>query len=48
MNLGFEYHIKKEHNLWQYLYFILHLQLKDQDEYTGQESFVAEKVGKKK
>jgi hypothetical protein len=38
---GFISHTKYEHNMWQYLYFIHHLRLKNPDDYTGQESFVA-------
>jgi len=41
---GFQNHIKMDHNMWQYLYFILFLQQKDHNEYTGQESYVAAKV----
>ena len=38
---GFASHTKYEHNMWQYLFFIQHLRLKDPNDYTGQESFVA-------
>lgn len=38
---GFHEHIKKEHNMWQYLYFLHHLRRKEPTEYTGQESYVA-------
>lgn len=30
-----------EHNLWHYLYFIVWLQIKDETEFTGPESYVA-------
>ncbi|CUI11444.1 inositol 1,4,5-trisphosphate/ryanodine receptor, putative, partial [Bodo saltans] len=43
---GFHEHIKKEHNMWQYLYFIHHLRRKESTEYTGQESYVAVCVAK--
>ena len=39
--LGFEYHIKKEHNIRHYLSFIIHLRTKPKTEYTGPESYVA-------
>ncbi len=41
---GFERHIDKDHNLWQYVYYIVHMQMKDPTEYTGIESYVQEKV----
>ncbi|OQV16829.1 Ryanodine receptor [Hypsibius exemplaris] len=37
---GFETHTLEEHNLANYLFFIMHLINKDQTEYTGQESYV--------
>nr|KAJ3422770.1 hypothetical protein HK105_006449 [Polyrhizophydium stewartii] len=39
---GFEDHIANDHNLWHYLFFFVHLKLKDITEYTAQESYVAE------
>jgi hypothetical protein len=41
---GFVWHTKHEHNLWQYLYFIYHLRLKDPNDYTGQESYIASRL----
>ena len=39
---GFELeHIHHEHNMWDYLYFVMHLNHKDEREYTGAETFVA-------
>jgi hypothetical protein len=38
---GFEYHIQKEHNVWHYLSFIIHLRNKRVTDYTGQEAYVA-------
>ena len=39
---GFELeHIDHEHNMWDYLYFVMHLNHKDETEYTGAETFVA-------
>lgn len=45
----FEGHIKEEHNMWHYLFFIVLVNVKDSTEYTGPESYVAEmiKVNKK-
>ncbi|VDK40755.1 unnamed protein product [Cylicostephanus goldi] len=38
----FEDHQAEEHNLWHYLYFIVWLQIKDETEFTGPESYVAQ------
>jgi hypothetical protein len=38
---GFERHIAQDHNLWQYVFYIVHLQCKDKSDYTGVESYVA-------
>eukprot|EP00759_Apiculatamorpha_spiralis_P055449 PhF_6_TR7816/c0_g1_i1/m.11241 len=37
---GFANHYRKEHNMWNYLYFMHHLKRKSKDDYTGQESYV--------
>jgi hypothetical protein len=44
---GFSRHVKEEHNLWNYFFFLQHLQRKPPDEYTGQDSFVAAKLRQK-
>jgi len=46
----FEIHIKEEHNMWKYLYYLVYLKTKDATELTGLESYVmnlveAEDVG---
>lgn len=38
----FEQHRESEHNLYHYLYFIVWLQIKDETEFTGPESYVAQ------
>ncbi|KAI8801199.1 hypothetical protein BJ742DRAFT_838177 [Cladochytrium replicatum] len=40
--VSFAHHLKKEHNLMHYLFFIVHLQIKDPTEYTSHESYVSE------
>ncbi|KAL3082805.1 hypothetical protein niasHS_010607 [Heterodera schachtii] len=40
----FEEHSEREHNLWHYLFFIVWLQIKDETEFTGPESYVAKCV----
>jgi len=44
--LGFEYHIKREHNMWNYLFFFVHLDEKNKDEYTFAEEYVSSKKAK--
>lgn len=41
---GFTTHVKHEHNMWMYLYFMHHLRRKDPSDYTGQESYVNAKI----
>lgn len=42
--MTFEEHIKEEHNLWHYLFFIVLVRVKDSTEYTGPESYVAQMI----
>jgi hypothetical protein len=37
---GFENHIKNDHNLWQYLYFLVYMKSKDPTDYNGTESAI--------
>ncbi|XP_075250121.1 inositol 1,4,5-trisphosphate receptor-like isoform X7 [Convolutriloba macropyga] len=39
-SVSFEEHIKFEHNMWHYLYFIVLIKVKDPTEFTGPESYV--------
>jgi len=39
-NVTFEEHIRTEHNMWHYLYFIVLIKVKDPTEFTGPESYV--------
>ncbi|SCU66199.1 inositol 1,4,5-trisphosphate receptor [Trypanosoma equiperdum] len=41
---GFRAHVEDAHNMWMYLYFIHYLRHKDPNEFTGQESYVHEKI----
>ncbi|ORC89216.1 uncharacterized protein TM35_000132200 [Trypanosoma theileri] len=41
---GFHTHIMEEHNMWMYLYFMHYLRRKDPNDFTGQESYVHEKI----
>jgi hypothetical protein len=43
---GFVGHTKGSHNMWQYLYFMHHLRRKDHTEFSGQESYVYEKMSR--
>ncbi|XP_061430042.1 inositol 1,4,5-trisphosphate receptor type 1-like [Lethenteron reissneri] len=42
--VSFEEHVKVEHNMWHYLYFIVLARVKDPTEYTGPESYVADMI----
>ena len=37
LGLSFPNHISHDHNMWQYLWFRIHLDNKDSTSYTGQE-----------
>ncbi|XP_077411026.1 inositol 1,4,5-trisphosphate-gated calcium channel ITPR3 isoform X3 [Vanacampus margaritifer] len=39
--VSFEEHVKLEHNIWNYLYFIVLVREKNKTDYTGPESYVA-------
>jgi hypothetical protein len=41
---GFDHHINHDHNMWDYVYFMLHLRNKDESNYTAQESYVSERL----
>jgi len=38
--LGFDNHVKYEHDTWQYLYFYIHLKSKPETEYTNAEYYI--------
>jgi len=42
--LGFKNHIKYDHNVWNYLYYLIYLDQKEEDEYTYVEEYVSEKM----
>lgn len=44
--VSFDNHIKYEHNLWNYVYFIIYLKSKDPLDYNGTESYIAKKLEK--
>ncbi|RXN34507.1 inositol 1,4,5-trisphosphate receptor type 3 [Labeo rohita] len=45
--VSFEEHIKFEHNIWHYLYFIVLVREKNKTDYTGPESYVAHMIKNK-
>ncbi|XP_043943593.1 inositol 1,4,5-trisphosphate receptor type 2 isoform X2 [Protopterus annectens] len=45
--VSFEEHIKSEHSMWHYLYFIVLVRVKDPTEYTGPESYVAQMINER-
>ncbi|CAI9572360.1 unnamed protein product, partial [Staurois parvus] len=42
--VSFEEHIKEEHNIWNYLYFIVLVRVKNKTDYTGPESYVGQMI----
>ena len=40
----FEEHIKREHSLWHYLFFIVYIKTKESTEFTGPESYVHDMI----
>merc|ERR1712146_637133 len=42
--IGFDAHIKTEHNMWGYMYYMVYISRKETTEYTGIESCVAEMI----
>lgn len=42
--VSFEEHVNLEHNIWNYLYFIVLLREKNRTDYTGPESYVAHMI----
>lgn len=38
--VSFEEHVKNEHNMWHFFYFIVHLKLKNPTDFNGPESYV--------
>ena len=41
---GFDQHCKRDHNVWHYLCFFVHLRRKDPTEFTGAEAFCAKQL----
>ncbi len=39
-HVTFEEHVRYEHNMWHYLYFIVLIKVKDPTDFTGPESYV--------
>jgi hypothetical protein len=44
LSQGFKTHIHSEHDKFNYLFFLVYLQNKDETEFTGVETYVANKV----
>ena len=43
---GFDAHVANDHNMWNYIYYLIHLETKDPTEFTGVESYVKDKTDK--
>lgn len=44
---SFEDHVRYEHNMWHYLYFIVLIKVKNPTEFTGPESYVASMIAQR-
>ncbi|KAL4447069.1 hypothetical protein ABPG74_013921 [Tetrahymena malaccensis] len=44
--LGFYYHIRQEHYMWNYIFYMAYLQLKDKVMYNGDEMYIFKKIEK--
>lgn len=44
LSVGYQGHYKKEHNMWNYVYYYAYLRDKNCTEYTGTESYVADLI----
>ena len=42
--LGFEHHVKEEHNLWSYIFFLYNLKKKKITDMNGLESYIFTKL----
>lgn len=43
-DVTYQHHIDHDHKVWNYLFFIVHLKMKNTTEFTGPESYVYEKI----
>ena len=41
---GFAHHLREDHHVWNYLFYIYYLKKKDDTEFNGIESFVADRL----
>ena len=46
-NIDFESHVREEHNLWNYVYFLVHLHINNPNDFNGCELYVRGDAGKK-
>jgi hypothetical protein len=44
LDIPFVEHVKSEHNMWQYIWFIIYLESKDPLSYTGPEQYLSENL----
>ncbi|VDP90679.1 unnamed protein product, partial [Echinostoma caproni] len=42
--ISFDEHVKREHNIWHYVYFVIYLMLKPDSHLTGPESYIRERL----
>eukprot|EP00756_Hemistasia_phaeocysticola_P064159 Hpha_TRINITY_DN7570_c0_g2::TRINITY_DN7570_c0_g2_i1::g.18894::m.18894/K04958/ITPR1; inositol 1,4,5-triphosphate receptor type 1 len=41
---GFQHHTTNDHNMWSYVHFLHYLRIKDESDFTGQESYVCDRM----
>eukprot|EP00164_Ancoracysta_twista_P006354 GFYU01008836.1.p1 GENE.GFYU01008836.1~~GFYU01008836.1.p1 ORF type:complete len:724 (+),score=269.99 GFYU01008836.1:307-2172(+) len=44
---GFQEHVKEDHNMWSYVFWMYTISTKKEDDHTGQEAYVAEEMASK-
>ena len=40
-NKGFQFHLERDHSMWNYIFYLAYIRSKKVTEYTGIESYVA-------
>lgn len=43
-NDGFDVHVERDHNVWNYVFFLYNIKKKDSTEYNGMETYVSEMI----
>ena len=46
MRGGYDYHVKANHNIWNYLFYLYYLKKKDKTEFTGVDTYIMNMIDK--